>query len=195
MLAEALCKLEDFTYAPGGNEFWQHRHSIESDFTHVKPQTLTRDQLAGLSERVGNKRTLQVLCTVFRAKRLDEFKNLTVKKIPKTIQHRCEWGKYDDSLEIKNFPDVEVVDPAISSVQPAAERRHKIQDEGPPLFLTTERDTMNWQGRLSADPEICHGRLCVKGTRVMVSVILEQVRRRRIVRRHHKRPCGRARRH
>jgi adenine-specific DNA-methyltransferase len=107
MLAEAMCKLEGFTYAPSETEFWRHGHSTESDFLYVTTQTLTRDQLADLSERVGEKRTLLVLCTAFRAKGLDEFPNLTVKKIPKTIQHRCEWGKDDYSLEIKNLPAAE----------------------------------------------------------------------------------------
>jgi len=27
--------------------------------------------------------------------------------------------------------------------------------------------------RISVDPDICHGRACIKGTRVMVSVILD----------------------
>lgn len=34
---------------------------------------------------------------------------------------------------------------------------------------------MNWQARISADPEICHGKVCVKGTRVMVSVLLDNL--------------------
>ncbi|MFB1489518.1 MULTISPECIES: DUF433 domain-containing protein [unclassified Thiocapsa] len=34
---------------------------------------------------------------------------------------------------------------------------------------------MNWQDRLSADANICHGKVCVKGTRVMVSVILDNL--------------------
>ena len=34
---------------------------------------------------------------------------------------------------------------------------------------------MNWRERISADPEICHGRVCIKGTRVMVSVILDNL--------------------
>lgn len=34
---------------------------------------------------------------------------------------------------------------------------------------------MNWEARLAADPAVCHGRLCVKGTRVMVSVILDNL--------------------
>lgn len=34
---------------------------------------------------------------------------------------------------------------------------------------------MNWRDRISVDPNICHGRVCIKGTRVMVSVILDNV--------------------
>ena len=34
---------------------------------------------------------------------------------------------------------------------------------------------MNWQDRITSDPDICHGRVCVKGTRIMVSVILDNL--------------------
>jgi adenine-specific DNA-methyltransferase len=46
---------------------------------------------------------LLVLCTAFRAK-ADAFPNLTIKKIPKQVLSRCEWGHDDYSLEIKNLP-------------------------------------------------------------------------------------------
>ncbi len=32
---------------------------------------------------------------------------------------------------------------------------------------------INWTERISIDPNICHGKVCIKGTRVMVSIILE----------------------
>ncbi len=35
MLAEALCKLEGFTYAPSDTVYWQHGHSTERDFIYV----------------------------------------------------------------------------------------------------------------------------------------------------------------
>ena len=44
-----------------------------------------------------------VMCGAFRVKNLDDFPNLTVKKIPKAVMNRCEWGKDDYSLEIKNL--------------------------------------------------------------------------------------------
>ena len=34
---------------------------------------------------------------------------------------------------------------------------------------------MNWQERVTVDPTICHGRACIKGTRIMVSVILDNL--------------------
>ncbi len=34
---------------------------------------------------------------------------------------------------------------------------------------------MSWQDRISVDPNICHGKVCIKGTRIMVSVILDNL--------------------
>jgi len=34
---------------------------------------------------------------------------------------------------------------------------------------------MNWRERISVDPLVCHGRACIKGTRVMVSVVLDNL--------------------
>ena len=30
-----------------------------------------------------------------------------------------------------------------------------------------------WQSRISIDPNVCHGRPCIKGTRIWVSLILD----------------------
>lgn len=30
-------------------------------------------------------------------------------------------------------------------------------------------------GRISFDPEVCHGKACIRGTRVLVSVILDSI--------------------
>jgi uncharacterized protein (DUF433 family) len=34
---------------------------------------------------------------------------------------------------------------------------------------------MKWQDRISVDPNICHGKVCIKGTRIMVTVILDNL--------------------
>jgi len=34
---------------------------------------------------------------------------------------------------------------------------------------------MDWRERISVDPRVCHGKACIKGTRIMVSVILDNL--------------------
>ncbi|MCM0592110.1 MAG: site-specific DNA-methyltransferase [Gloeotrichia echinulata DEX184] len=103
MLAEALCKIEGFTYAPSDTFYWQHGYSTERDFIYVTTQNLSHEQLSKLADEVGQERTLLVLCSAFRGK-VDIFPNLTIKKIPKQILARCEWGHDDYSLKIENLP-------------------------------------------------------------------------------------------
>jgi adenine-specific DNA-methyltransferase len=107
MLTEALCKLEGFTYAPSDTFYWQQGYSTERDFIYITTQNLSHDQLAQLSDEVGTDRTLLVLCMAFRGK-ADKFANLTVKKIPKQVLSRCEWGHDDYSLKVENLPKAPV---------------------------------------------------------------------------------------
>jgi len=104
MLAEAMCKLEGFAYGPSEEVYWQHGRSTENDYIYITTQTLTREQVQRLSDEVGPARSLLVMCGAFRVKNLDGFPNLTIKKIPKAVLNRCEWGKDDYSLEIKALP-------------------------------------------------------------------------------------------
>lgn len=34
---------------------------------------------------------------------------------------------------------------------------------------------MTWRDRIVVDPAVCHGKPCIKGTRVMVSVVLDNI--------------------
>lgn len=103
MLAEAICKLEGFSYLPSDTVYWQHGRSTERDFLYVTTAHLNTEQLQQLSDEVGPARTLLVLCTAFRGK-ADRYPNLTVKKIPKQVLSRCEWGHDDYSLQVENLP-------------------------------------------------------------------------------------------
>ncbi len=103
MLTEALCKLEGFTYEPSDSIYWQHGFSTEQDFIYVTTAQLNHEQLQQLSDEVGSDRSLLVLCTSFRA-RADKYPNLTIKKIPKAVLARCEWGHDDYSLQVENLP-------------------------------------------------------------------------------------------
>ena len=102
MLAEAVCKLEGFTYEPSETIFWQHGRSTEHDFIYVTTEHLTHEQLAQVSDEVGPDRSLLVMCTAFRGS-AEAYPNLTIKRIPKTVLSRCEWGRDDYSLEVASL--------------------------------------------------------------------------------------------
>jgi adenine-specific DNA-methyltransferase len=103
MLSEAMCKLEGFTYAPSDSVYWLQGYSTERDFIYVTTQHLSLEQLQSISDDVGSERTLLIMCSAYRADP-DMFSNLTIKKIPQAVLHKCEWGKDDYSLKVENLP-------------------------------------------------------------------------------------------
>ena len=130
MLAEAACKLEGFSYAPSDSVYWQHGHSTERDFIYVTTQSLSADQLNALSDEVGSERSLLVLCSAFRGK-AERWPNLTVKKIPKQVLNRCEWGHDDYSLKVENLPEAP---PALTSELSTSKRGEKAGPDQQGLF-------------------------------------------------------------
>ena len=103
MLAAAICKLEGFSYAPSETLYWQHGHSTETDFIYVTTQTLNADQLQALSDDLGDEKSLLVCCSAFKGD-ANRYPNLTLKKIPKMVLTKCEWGHDDYSLNVENLP-------------------------------------------------------------------------------------------
>lgn len=140
MLAEALAKLEGFTYMPSENLWWQHGYSSENDFIYVTTQSLSVEQLQVLSDEVGAGRSLLICCSAWRGITADQtaerFPNLSLKKIPKMILKRCEWGHDDYSLNVANLPMVEEEpEPRSSENQPAAttkpvKRKSAVENQG-----------------------------------------------------------------
>lgn len=140
MLAEALAKLEGFTYMPSENLWWQHGYSSENDFIYVTTQSLSAEQLQVLSDEVGVSRSLLICCSAWRGITADQaaerFPNLSLKKIPKMILKRCEWGHDDYSLNVANLPMAEEEpEPRSSENQPAAttkpvKRKSAVENQG-----------------------------------------------------------------
>ena len=134
-LAEAMCKLEGFRYAPSQTTFWQHGQSTERDYIYVTTQTLTHEQLQAISEEVGPERSLLICCSAFGAK-VEQFTNLTVKKIPAAVLARCEWSKDDYSLNVQNVMAEEAVPEPAANGAPAKGGRKKktVNAQELPLF-------------------------------------------------------------
>lgn len=98
MLSEAVCLHSKFTFSPRAKPYWIHGYSSEKDFIYVVPREISRVELEKLSQEVGGDQSLLVMCAAFKTDS-HEFHNLTVKKIPKIILNKCEWGRDDYSLK------------------------------------------------------------------------------------------------
>lgn len=138
MLAEAMCKHFNYLYAPSSEHYWMHGHATETAFIYVTTNSLTIEQLRALSEEVGENRSLLVCCRAYEAAG-DKLPNLTIKKIPRVVLDRCEWGKDDYSLKIAALP-LREDEPEAEEVKPVRTRKTKTTAAQPNLFEGTEEN-------------------------------------------------------
>lgn len=129
MLAEALCKLEGFTYAPSDTEYWMQGYSTERDFFYATTQHLTLEQLQSISDEVGPERSLLIMCSAYSADP-EMFPNLTIKKIPQAVLNKCEWGKDDYSLRVENLPKAPNPDEQAALELAATPAKGRAKDRG-----------------------------------------------------------------
>jgi adenine-specific DNA-methyltransferase len=106
MLAQAVCKLEGFTYKPkqSRDEYFIHGYSTEHDYIFVTTSFMSVQHLESLSKRLGTNRTLLICCGGYEPSSTHAFGNITLKTIPQAIMNKCEYGHDDYSLNIKNLP-------------------------------------------------------------------------------------------
>jgi len=109
MLSEAMCKHFNYVYAPSDEAYWMHGQASENAFIYVTTASLTFDQLRAISDEVGEDRSLLICCMAYEAQG-ESLDNLTLKKIPRVVLDRCEWGKDDYSLRIDALPMAEEVE-------------------------------------------------------------------------------------
>ena len=102
MLAEAVCKLEGFTYAPSETEYFIHGHSTEKSFIYVTTNFIRKAELEDICEQVGERRSLLICCKGFD--KGASCANVRLKKIPEAVLKKCEWGHDDYSLNVANLP-------------------------------------------------------------------------------------------
>jgi len=41
--------------------------------------------------------------------------------------------------------------------------------------MVTEQQIPDWRDRITVDPNVCHGQACIAGTRVLVTVVLDNL--------------------
>ena len=104
MLAAAMAKQEGFTYSPNKDNYWKQGYSAEQDFIFTTTQFVTIELLDQLQDQLQEGESLLICSKKFQPECHNKFKNIVLKKIPKMLLGKCEFGKDDYSLNIINPP-------------------------------------------------------------------------------------------
>ncbi len=105
MLAAAMAKHEGFRYCPDEHIYWKHGRSTEKDYIFTTTQFVTVQFLDKIHEEMKPDESLLICCKSFQEACENRYATITVKKIPKMLLGRCEFGKEDYSLNIVNLPE------------------------------------------------------------------------------------------
>ena len=131
-----MCKHFNYVYAPSTEAYWMHGQASENAFIYVTTASLTFEQLRAISDEVGEDRSLLICCMAYEAQG-ESLTNLTLKKIPRVVLDRCEWGQDDYSLKINALPTA--VDDDDHDDTPAPKKSAKTRAaETPDLFGAEE---------------------------------------------------------
>lgn len=82
---------------------------------------------------MGEDRSLLICCMAYEAQG-ESLDNLTLKKIPRVVLDRCEWGKDDYSLRIDALPMAEEVEALEEAPEPRTTTRKARATTEPDLF-------------------------------------------------------------
>ncbi len=99
IVKEAICMIMGYDYlGDKRKEYWQDGKSTEKDYIYILNSNISEKQLIKISNDIGSN-SLLVCCKAFSGE-INNFKNLTIKKIPDSIIHRYEWNKENYNLKI-----------------------------------------------------------------------------------------------
>lgn len=102
-LAAAMAKHEGFRFQPDETLYWKQGKSTEKDFIFTTTNFVSVELVDTIRAEMKEDESLLICCTSF-SKGANKYPNINIKKIPKMLLGRCEFGKEDYSLNIINMP-------------------------------------------------------------------------------------------
>ena len=142
MLAAAMAKHEGFKYSPDEQIYWKQGKSTEKDYIFTTTKFVTVEFLDKIHDEIQPDESLLICCKSFSKACESRYLNITVKKIPKMLLGRCEFGKEDYSLNIINMP-VEENEPDFEPAKKTNGNKKKGKKSAPlksPVLFSEEDD-------------------------------------------------------
>jgi adenine-specific DNA-methyltransferase len=102
-LAAAMAKHEGFRFSPDETLYWKQGKSTEKDFIFTTTNFVSVELVDTIHAEMKTDESLLICCTSY-SKGANKYPNINIKKIPKMLLGRCEFGKEDYSLNIINMP-------------------------------------------------------------------------------------------
>ena len=136
-LAAAMAKHEGFRFQPDETYYWKQGQSTEKDYIFTTTNFVSVDLVDTIQSEMKSDESLLICCTSF-SKAADKYPNITIKKIPKMLLGRCEFGKEDYSLNIINMPredgEPDFVPTGPIASNPSKSKRQKADEKQERLF-------------------------------------------------------------
>ena len=139
-----MAKHEGFRYSPDEQIYWKQGQSTEKDYIFTTTKFVTMECRDKIHDEMQPDESLLICCKSFSKACESKYQNITVRKIPKMLLGRCEFGKEDYSLNIVNMPVDEPLDMNDQQSEPVkvqnkSARKIKDKTQGE-LFVEEEID-------------------------------------------------------
>lgn len=107
MLAAAMAKHEGYTYSPNPDIFWKQGYSGDSNYIFTTTGTVTTKYLEYILTELKEDEHLLICAKSFDKKCVSYHKNIIIRKIPKILLGKCEFGVKDYNLNIMESENLE----------------------------------------------------------------------------------------
>ncbi len=104
MLAAAMAKHEGFKYNPDRNNAYKQGFASEKSFIFTTTNHITAEYLDEIASNFADDEYLIINCKSFDGNIVNNYRNITIKKIPQSILGKCVFNKDNYNLNIINLP-------------------------------------------------------------------------------------------
>ena len=107
MLIAAVAKLNGYFFAPDADVFWKQGYSQDKSFIYVTTEYLDAKMLDSIASDLSNMESLLICTPAFDIGLDKRYDNIQVKKIPKSVLDKCEYGVDNYNLNVVDIPIID----------------------------------------------------------------------------------------
>lgn len=107
MLIAAVAKLNGYFFAPDSDVFWKQGYSQDKSFIYVTTEYLDAKMLDSIAADLSAMESLLICTPAFDIGLDKRYDNIQVKKIPKSVLDKCEYGVDNYNLNVVDIPIID----------------------------------------------------------------------------------------